>query len=155
LVNYTQYETYLKKLAQESGRLTVLSIGKSSEGRTMYAGIGAPPTRPYDNTGWTLAYTMGVTFDRILDGFACPCRTLPVEEIKPAAGKITGSMAPAGYLLSHELNDSFVAVNRLLNSGEEVYWIKDAFTANGKKWPAGTHFIPALASTLPKLQTLS
>jgi hypothetical protein len=120
-----------------------------------FAYPGAPPTRPYDNTGWTLAYTMGVTFDRILDGFECPCRTLPVEEIKPAAGKITGSIAPAGYLFSHEVNDSFVAVNRLLNSGEEVYWIKDAFTANGKKWIAGTHFIPAGASTLPKLQKLS
>src|SRR5262249_27324201 len=43
LVNYTQYEAYLKKLSQESGRLTVLPIGKSSEGRTMYAGIITSP----------------------------------------------------------------------------------------------------------------
>src|SRR5438034_11427850 len=43
LVNYTQYETYLKKLDQESDRLTVLPIGKSSEGRTMYAGIITSP----------------------------------------------------------------------------------------------------------------
>src|SRR5215470_18496902 len=43
LVNYTQYEAYLKKLAQESDRLTVLPIGKSSEGRTMYAGIITSP----------------------------------------------------------------------------------------------------------------
>jgi hypothetical protein len=60
-----------------------------------------------------------------------------------------------GYLLSHEVNDSFVAVNRLLASGEDVYWVKSAFTAAGKKWPAGTHFIPAKASTLPKLQKLA
>ena len=26
---------------------------------------GGPPTRPYDNAGWTLAYQMGVKFDRI------------------------------------------------------------------------------------------
>jgi hypothetical protein len=120
-----------------------------------FAYPGAPPTRPYDNTGWTLAYTMGVAFDRILDGFECPCRKLPVEEIKPASGKITGSIAPAGYLLSHEINDSFVAVNRLLSANEDVYWVKNGFTANGKKWPAGTHFIPAKPSTLAKLQTLS
>jgi zinc carboxypeptidase len=43
LVNYTQYEAYLKKLDQESDRLAVLSIGKSSEGRTMYAGIITSP----------------------------------------------------------------------------------------------------------------
>ncbi len=120
-----------------------------------FAYPGAPPTRPYDNTGWTLAYTMGVKFDRILDGFECPCEKLPIEEIKPSAGRITQATAPAGYLLSHELNDSFVAVNRLLNSSEDVYWLKNAFTANGKKWPAGTHFIPARPSTLPKLQKLS
>src|SRR5215467_14020762 len=43
LVNYTQYEAYLKKLAQESNRLAVLPIGKSSEGRTMYLGIITSP----------------------------------------------------------------------------------------------------------------
>src|SRR5437867_10078840 len=43
LVNYTQYETYLKKLDQESDRLTVLPVGKSSEGRTMYLGIITSP----------------------------------------------------------------------------------------------------------------
>src|SRR5438093_6879184 len=43
LVNYTEYEAYLKKLAQESDRLTVVNIGKSSEGRTMYAGIITSP----------------------------------------------------------------------------------------------------------------
>ena len=29
---------------------------------------GAPPTAPYDNAGYTLAFQMGVQFDRILDG---------------------------------------------------------------------------------------
>ena len=33
---------------------------------------GGPPTRPYDNAGWTLAYQMGVRFDRILEGFDGP-----------------------------------------------------------------------------------
>lgn len=120
-----------------------------------FAYPGAPPTRPYDNTGWTLAYTMGVQFDRILDGFDCPCRKLPVEELKPPAGRITQAVAPAGYLLSHEVNDSFVAVNRLLNSGEDVYWVKNAFTAAGRRWPAGTQFITAKASTPAKLQKLA
>jgi hypothetical protein len=120
-----------------------------------FAYPGAPPTRPYDNTGWTLAYTMGVKFDRVLDAFDCPCRKLPIEEIKAATGKITKATSPAGYLLSHEVNDAFVAVNRLLNSNEDVYWVKNAFTANGKQWPAGTHFIAAKPSTPQKLEKLA
>ena len=28
---------------------------------------GGPPIPPYDNAGWTLAYQMGVKFDRVLE----------------------------------------------------------------------------------------
>ena len=37
---------------------------------------GAPPTAPYDGAGWTLAYQMGVQFDRILEGFDGPFEKL-------------------------------------------------------------------------------
>src|SRR5215510_15304867 len=43
LVNYTQYEAYIKKLDQESDRMKVVEIGKSAEGRTMYVGIITSP----------------------------------------------------------------------------------------------------------------
>ena len=33
---------------------------------------GGPPIPPYDNAGWTLAFQMGVEFDRVLDGFEGP-----------------------------------------------------------------------------------
>ena len=33
---------------------------------------GGPPVPPYDNAGWTLAFQMGVKFDRVLDGFDGP-----------------------------------------------------------------------------------
>jgi hypothetical protein len=38
---------------------------------------------------------------------------------------VTGPASPAGYLVSHHQNDAFVAVNRLLAAGEEVYWLSD------------------------------
>src|SRR5215475_3280316 len=43
LVNYTQYEAYLKKLDEESDRLKVLEMGKSAEGRTMYLAVITSP----------------------------------------------------------------------------------------------------------------
>ena len=70
-------------------------------------------------------------------------------------GKVAQAPNGGGYLLSHQVNDAFVAVNRLLKANEDVYWLKSAATANGKTYPVGTMFIPAKASTLPILQKLA
>src|SRR5215510_9820325 len=66
LVNYTQYETYLKKLDQESDRLTVTPMGKSEEGRTMYLGIITSPENhknlaKYKDISKRLALAEGLT----------------------------------------------------------------------------------------------
>ena len=115
---------------------------------------GGPPRPPYDATGYNIAYSMGVKFDRILDRFDGPFEKIP-DLVTPAAGKIAQAPSGGGYLLSHQVNDSFVAVNRLLKANEDVYWVKAAFTANGRSYPAGTMFIPAKASTLPIVQKLA
>jgi hypothetical protein len=115
---------------------------------------GGPPRPPYDATGYNIAYSMGVKFDRILDGFEGPFEKIP-DLVTPAAGKVAQAASGGGYLLSHQVNDSFVAVNRLLKANEDVYWMKAAFTANGRSYPAGTMFIPAKASTLPIVQKLA
>ena len=115
---------------------------------------GGPPIPPYDNAGWTLAFQMGVKFDRILDGFDGPFEKLngfakPLPSKAPVAGNI------AYYLLSHETNDSFIATNRLLKDGEEVYWLKQPLTVGGVTHPAGTIYIPAKATTAARVQKLS
>src|ERR1041385_3872403 len=43
LVNYTQYVEYVKKLDQQSDRMTVVEIGKSEEGRPEYTAIITSP----------------------------------------------------------------------------------------------------------------
>src|ERR1043166_3946689 len=43
LVNYSQYEKYLKKKDVQSERMTVEEIGKTEEGRTEYTAIITSP----------------------------------------------------------------------------------------------------------------
>jgi hypothetical protein len=115
---------------------------------------GGPPTPPYDNAGYTVAFQMGVVFDRVLDGFDGPFEKV-TGLVKPAAGKVTGETNATGFLLSHQTNDSIIAVNRLLSSGEEVYWLKQAFESNGKSYPGGTIYVAAKSSTTGKIQKLA
>src|SRR5206468_2147436 len=115
---------------------------------------GGPPRPPYDVTGYNLSYSMGIKFDRILDGFDGPFEKIP--DLAPVpGGTVTQAPAGGGYLLSHEMNDAFVAVNRLLKANEEVFWLKSPVTANGKTYPSGTMYLTAKASTLPILQKLA
>lgn len=115
---------------------------------------GGPPKPPYDLAGYTLAFQMDVKFDRILDGFEGPFEKI-TDLIKAPAGKITGNSKPAGYLLSHQVNDAFVGTTRLLATGEDVYWLTSPFTADGKNYPVGTIYIPAKSSTPALLQKLA
>jgi hypothetical protein len=104
---------------------------------------GGPPTAPYDNAGWTLAYQMGVKFDRILDGFDGPFQ--PVTGLQKAPPGKVGPAAP-GYLLGHQMNDAFTAVNRLLAAGEDVFWIQDR---------TGAFYIPARTTTRPLVEKIA
>jgi len=112
---------------------------------------GGPPIPPYDVTGYTLAYQMGVRFDRILDAFDGPFEKVNGLQ-SPPAGKVLGSANPAGYLISHEVNDAFILVNRLLKNGDEVYWLKAPETVGGRKLGPGTMFVPARAQTRPLIE---
>jgi hypothetical protein len=102
---------------------------------------GAAPTPPYDAAGWTLAFQMGVEFDRILEGFDGPFQPIEGTDVQ-VEGSIGGS-GNAGFLLSHQQNDAFVAVNRLLAADRDVFWLKQPVEANGRTHPAGTFFVPA------------
>ena len=104
---------------------------------------GGPPVRPYDAAGWTLAYQMGVQFDRVLDGFDGPFQKLPYGELQSPKGRVDGS-AVAGYVLGARANNSFIAVNDLLKSGVDVYRLPDGITGKSNL-DAGSFFIPASA----------
>lgn len=102
---------------------------------------GGPPVPPYDSAGYTLAFQMGVEFDRILEEFAGPFEK--VEGFaKPLPGQVRYMVGASGYLLDHRVNDSVIAVNRMLADGREVYWLDEVIEANGQTYPVGTIYIP-------------
>jgi len=103
---------------------------------------GGPPTRPYDSAGWTLAYQMGVVFDRVLDGLDGPFEKISGLQ-SPPAGKVTGAPGRE-VVLQHAGNNAFIAVNRLLSAGREVRWIQD-----------GAHEFHITGATPAELQKLA
>jgi hypothetical protein len=119
-----------------------------------FAYPGGPPTPPYDNAGWTLAFQMGIQFDRVLDGFDGPFEHVD-GFAAPLPGAVTGSATSSGYLLSHAINDGFTAANRLLAEGEQVYWFTQPLDANGTTYPAGTVFIKTQPSTRSSLEEMA
>jgi hypothetical protein len=113
---------------------------------------GGPPIPPYDITGWTLAMQMAVEFDRLYDDV--PGQFTKIQGLlDPPAADVTGPANPAGWLLSHAQNDSFVVINRLLKANTEVYWLKNPATADGQDLGIGAIWVPASAAAKPILQT--
>ena len=79
---------------------------------------GANPTPPYDAAGWTLAFQMGIAFERVLEPLDAP--TEPVRDVmKPPAGSF--SKTAGTYTLSPAQNNAFTAVQRVLSAGGSVY----------------------------------
>src|SRR3954467_10057799 len=114
---------------------------------------GGAPRPPYDVTGYNIAYSMGVTFDRILDGFDGPFERLP-DVVAPAA-KLTAAARGGTYVIDARVNDAFVAVNRLLKARLPVSRATAALTSSGKTYPAGTFLVPASAESTPILEKVA
>jgi hypothetical protein len=131
--------SYVVKTAQ-AFRPHVMDMFEPQDHPNDFAYPGGPPNRPYDITGWTLAMQMGVKYDRIPDGFDGPFEKIN-GLLPPPASTISGPASPAGYLISHEINNSFILTNRLLKAGGDVYWIKQEQTVTaGVSAPARSGF---------------
>ncbi|MGB4398143.1 MAG: M14 metallopeptidase family protein [Daejeonella sp.] len=95
---------------------------------------GGPPVAPYDAAGWTLAYLMNVGFDRIMDDFQGPFERIPYGELQ--SPEIRPLPSTSGFILDAQANNSFRAVNELLNGRQNISRI-----SNGPN--AGDFYIPA------------
>lgn len=145
--------SYVVKTAQPF-RAHVLDMFEPQDHPDDFAYPGAPPTPPYDSAGWTLAYQMGIRFDRVLDGFDGPFEELK-DEVAPPPGRVQANNRAVGYFFNHQTNDAFRAVNQLLAAGEEVRRLKEPFADSGVVYPAGVFFVVRKEQTPARLERIA
>ena len=94
---------------------------------------GGPPIRPYDVAGWTLPWQMGVEVASVLEPVTPSQRSglQQIEQVILPAGVVQG--AGATYVLSHQANASFAALNAVLANGGQA-----AFSKTEIATPAGS-----------------
>jgi len=100
---------------------------------------GGPPVPPYDAAGWTLAYQTGIQFDRVTEAFDGPFVKNPHGTLIKLSGPVVKNSA-TGYVLDARANQSFKAINNLLNQGIDVYRVTNV--AKGSVYSNGSFFIP-------------
>ena len=93
----------------------VLDLFEPQDHPNDFAYPGGPPVPPYDAAGWTLAYTMGIRFDRLVEGFDGPFERIPYGQLQTAA-----PATPKDGRLDTRSNASYTAVNDLLKAGKSV-----------------------------------
>jgi hypothetical protein len=142
--------SYVVKTAQ-AFRPHVMDMFEPQDHPNDFAYPGGPPQRPYDVTGWTLAMQMGVQFDRVMEAFDGPFTKID-GLLAPPAMSLVGPPNPAGYLISHRINNSFVLINRLMKANADVYWLKSASAADGEDLGTGAIWVPASPAARPVLE---
>lgn len=130
-------------MSAQAYRPHVLDMFTPQDHPNDFAYPGGPPIPPYDATGWTLAYQMGVDFDAILEGFDGPFEVVD-GLMDPVPGTFSGPNT-VGYMVERDANHAFTLVNRLLQDGRTVHSVGDN----------GAFFIPAVAGADDTLESLS
>ena len=144
--------SYIVK-ASQAFRPHVIDMFEPQDHPNDFQYTGGPPIPPYDAAGWTPAYSMGFQFDRILNNFDGPFEAINYGEIQQAKSNFTAKSG-AGYILDSRANNSFVAVNDLLQAGVDVYRItntSDIKPAVGQ----GSFFVPASSKSSLLIQKAS
>ena len=98
------------------------------------------PLRPYDMTVFNLAQFMGVNVVEVNQPLEAAAHPLPVPY--QVEGRLSGDGAN-GWILSHKANDSFTALNGLLDAGAEAWWLSEPLKIGEREEVPGAMFIRA------------
>jgi hypothetical protein len=83
---------------------------------------GGPVERPYDVTGWTLPYQMGVEAVEVAKRFDARLELLKTIPIPAGRFEIGSPRGPENYEIPTRHNNASIALNRLLLAGHDVGW---------------------------------
>jgi len=103
------------------------------------------PFEAYDMMGWTLPHQFGMKVYAANSTVETGMTRLKVAKLQ--SGGIAGKPGQA-YLLRHEENASFTAMNRILKQGGKILWSKESFSVQGSSFGAGT--IIVLSSSIKR-----
>jgi hypothetical protein len=98
---------------------------------------GGAPDRPYDATGWTLPYQMGVNVLTVERYFEPPPMSRLQSGAVPAAN-VWGERRADYYLIDGRGNGGAVAVNRLVAAGAVPAWTTAATVVGGFRYEPGS-----------------
>ena len=110
------------------------------------------PFESYDQMGWTLPYQFGAKVLAANSPIDPPME--PVKKVQIQKGAVSGS-AGYGYLLRHEENSTFTAMNRILKNKGRILWGRAAFPSEQGQVPPGGIIIPAGSVTKSFIQSLA
>ena len=103
------------------------------------------PLRPYDSATDTMAEFMGVRVDGVK---ARPEGDLELVTAPLFPALQISAQAPHGYAMDCRLNDSYKAVNQILDLGGDVYRSPDAVETPDGSLPPGAFVVPATQEEL-------
>ncbi|MCZ6478661.1 MAG: hypothetical protein O6851_10140, partial [Gemmatimonadetes bacterium] len=138
----------------QATRAAILDILARRALPLLYEYDGGPYLRMYDAAAYTVPMQMGVEVARVDDAL-----DIDLEEVTTATAPMPAAVQPARvvYVLNHEINASYTAVNRLLERNLPVYRIDHPVTFQDKMISPGAFAIPASAphahSTLQEIST--
>jgi hypothetical protein len=112
---------------------------------------GGPPIPPYDVTGHTLGYLIGVDVDSIAEPLAAA--TEPIASPAPSMEPLPARPRWA-YVIPAESNAGFLALNRLSAEGVPVFRAGAAFESGGRSFPPGAFLVPPQAKPREILEEL-
>jgi len=104
---------------------------------------------PQDTCGWTLPQQMGVDVIEVKDKPLNVGISL-AQQIKPDQGSAPISTPGYAYMLNPQLNNTFIAMNRIQKNGGKLIWARESFKAGGEHYIPGTVIVPA-SSVKPDL----
>jgi hypothetical protein len=113
---------------------------------------GGPPIPPYDVTGHTLGYLMGVDVARIDQEFEADLEL--VENVTPTETTFPSKPRWA-YVIGPESNAAFMAVPKLLAGNVPVFRADATFESEGRTFAPGTWIVPPRGNANSILQDVS